>query len=79
MEFEVNCLKGRIVDWGHFCCLVFLVFLILFTFVDIVGNLVPLYTLWRRRQDRAVHYSVLSLSISHEFRLRECIHSGQEG
>lgn len=18
MEFEVNCLKGRIVDWGHF-------------------------------------------------------------
>lgn len=53
MEVEVNYLKGRIVDWGHFCCLFFFVFLILFTFVDIVGNFVPLYTLWRR-QDRAV-------------------------
>lgn len=23
MEVEVNYLKGRIVDWGHFCCLFF--------------------------------------------------------
>lgn len=62
MKSVINNVKGRIVD-GDTDCLAFVFSSCVYFAVDIVGNFVSFYTHWRTRQDRAVHYSVLSLSV----------------